>query len=222
MVQPALSRRYWLPSSSPELEFRLESNLLRTDEQRDVLHSLRHANDCAHTAVQRPEMWKWSIIAMHNAVQGAMVCYLSGTQQLGALKADLSILGRQYNQHDRNPNMARPKVELASFHALFQRTTTGDETDRKGKVVEWVNDRHCRPLGASPETGIACKKLATLRNQFVHFSPSGWSIEVSGLSKIYSILAEFIMTMAEDGWAFRHLNPEERNELYRILGQIIN
>lgn len=173
-------------------------------------------------ASTKPEMWKWSIIAMHNAVQGAMVCYLSGTQQLGALKADQSIQGLQYNQWDRDPAMKPPKIELASAHALFQRVTTGIETDRKENRIEWVNDRNCSPLVSPPETEMAYKKLVELRNRFVHFSPCGWTLDVSGMRNIYSALADFILTIANDGWAFRHLKLEERNELGRILAQLIS
>jgi hypothetical protein len=58
---------------------------LRIDEQTDVVVSLSECLHCIRKLGEEPAFWKWAILSLHNALQGAMVCHLSGTAQLGAL-----------------------------------------------------------------------------------------------------------------------------------------
>jgi hypothetical protein len=191
-----------------------------TDERLDVLHSLRHASACKREAQERPEMWKWSIIAMHNALQGALACHLSGSQQIGAMKAEFGRQWLVYNQHDRDPAMDVPIEELASVHALFQRATTGIETTRRGNRVEWVSDNSLPPISVPETTTKGFEKLVQLRNDFIHFTPKGWSIELSGMNDIYSGLSDFISKIKSAGWAFRHLSTEESHEMDQLLTEL--
>jgi lactate dehydrogenase-like 2-hydroxyacid dehydrogenase len=74
----------------------------------------------------------------------------------------------------------------------------------------------------SNETGVTLSdaELAWLRrihdevrNQFVHFEPMGWSLEVSGVPAIGQLIARILREMLDMGWAFRHLEREARAAL---------
>ena len=52
---------------------------LRVDEREDAIGAIEHAADTVVTVTGKPLNWKWVIIATHNALQGALVCTLSGT-----------------------------------------------------------------------------------------------------------------------------------------------
>ena len=58
---------------------------LRTDEREDVAVSLLQCVNLLREAATQPRLWKWAILSLHNALQGAMACHLSGTAQFGAL-----------------------------------------------------------------------------------------------------------------------------------------
>ena len=58
---------------------------LRTDECQDVLSSLEQCVLSLAQARRSERAWKWVILSLHSALQGAMVCHLSGPDQLGAL-----------------------------------------------------------------------------------------------------------------------------------------
>jgi len=45
----------------------------------------------------------------------------------------------------------------------------------------YVNSRSFKPSGTQDRS---IKKLNSLRNEFIHFVPKGWSLEVSGLPQI--------------------------------------
>jgi hypothetical protein len=198
------------------------ANLMReawfeTSTEQDVVQSLQHFVLCTKAAQNNLSAWKWAIIAFHNALQGALVCHLSGTIQLGALEAKCAQKQLKFVQHDRPPAMQEPWLKLATIGALFQRATTSTEFDSKGKPIDWVNDARRPSIAVDEATDWAFKKLVSLRNDSAHFTPKGWSIEVGGLPTIFACLAQFIDKVVIDGWAFRHLSPDERTDLTILL-----
>lgn len=51
----------------------------------------------------------------------------------------------------------------------------------------------------------------------MHFEPMGWSIEVSGIPEIAKLIARIISEILEIGWAFRHQDLAQREEMHRDL-----
>jgi hypothetical protein len=56
-----------------------QDDWLRIDEQIDVLASLSLCLKTLGMVADDPTQWKWTILSMHNALQGASVCHLSGS-----------------------------------------------------------------------------------------------------------------------------------------------
>ena len=65
------------------------SAYVEIDECQDVLVSLDHCVICLGLVEPSPGAWKWVILPLHSALQGAMVCHLSGTAQAGALDIEM-------------------------------------------------------------------------------------------------------------------------------------
>jgi hypothetical protein len=59
-----------------------------------------------------------------------------------------------------------------------------------------------------------------IRNQFTHFEPMGWSIEVSGFPEIAALIARIIGEIVDRGYAFRHMSGDNRDELKINLGRL--
>lgn len=165
-------------------------------------------------------MWKWAIIALHNALQGAMVCHLSGSTNLGALDAknSIDIYARIQIDWVGDPKISDPK--LASIGVLFERVTTGQQTDKNGHLVDWLKDARQSPISVDATTKDAFKLITDLRNGFVHFTPKGWSIEIAGLSSAFASLAGFIQKIRNNGYAFRHLSSEQTTDLDAYLNEL--
>ena len=64
------------------------------------------------------------------------------------------------------------------------------------------------------------KTLNAFRNKFMHFTPTSWSIEISGLPQIIGDIFDIIAQIASDGWPFRHLESKNRDELSALLARI--
>lgn len=58
------------------------------------------------------------------------------------------------------------------------------------------------------------------RNQFVHFEPMGWSLEVSGIPSIAALGAGLIDEISYTEWSFRHKDADWLSALREDLGRL--
>lgn len=154
----------------------LSDRYLRTDETRELVEALRQVAAQLGVAKTDNYAWKWAIIAMQNAVQNAIVAAISGTDQLGALTRRAA---RQWLEAYENDRTDYPEPWLANFLELFERAKT-----RTG-------------FPATPEIDADLKRLVEFRNDFIHFVPKGWSIELAGLPRI---LGNALAVVEHLGW----------------------
>nr|CAD6602153.1 type II toxin-antitoxin system RelB/DinJ family antitoxin [Rhizobium sp. Khangiran2] len=189
----------------------MAENWIRTDEAEDVAGSIRHAIRAAQFLGEDPLAWKWVVMALHSALQGACVCHLTTTAApVGAVTERNAGEWLTYLEDSRtNPNAKPPKTHLMGLPELLKAVrkpnSAGDGSNIAGVAISefelnWLHRFH-------KET----------RNQFAHFQPMGWSIEVSGIPEIAKLVARIIGDILGMGWAFRHQDCAQREELRRTL-----
>ena len=143
---------------------------LRTDELTEAVNALDAFVSNLMRVMDDPYYWKWAIIALHNSTQGFMVCALRGTNNLAILtpKAAKKWMDA-YEQHKPYPG-----EELDDFLNLYKKI--------KGNyMMQYIHSQKFLPKG---QQGGSIKRLNSFRNDFIHFIPAGWSIEVSGFPRI--------------------------------------
>ncbi len=208
------------------------SEYVRTDERQDVLASLHHCLLCLAETERSAGTWKWVILSLHSALQGAMVCLLSGPANLGALTQDCARKWIEWHARDRRgeieyiddvdefglpfsrPRNTRdrpPRTHVASAPKLFERLDS--ESARielgYGRIIEITNSQK-----QSFET------LHALRNGFTHFSPKGWSIEIQLIKEITLDMLDVIDQIADDQWAFLHMSAEDKRLLRHAIADL--
>lgn len=148
---------------------------LRTDEREDVVNTLEFVALVAETLGEKPLNWKWIIIGLHNALQGALVCALSGTDGTGALadKSKKKML-QWFEDHRSKPDTLLPGTWLAGLMTLYKKATSPPGMSALGGT----------PLQTTTQQDKDVALLNNLRREFVHFEPKGWSIESAGLPRI--------------------------------------
>jgi hypothetical protein len=164
----------------------LEDGWLTLDEQTDVLATLRHTLRCTKAAKDDAAEWKFAIVGLHNAFQGAMVCHLSGTAGLGALQKSSIKAALDWHDQDRKGIAGDyPNEKLADAHELFNRLTgVAEARERAGPTLEVSN-----------EDRKAFEKLHELRTGLAHFFPKGWSIEISGIPSMFSRISNIVTSV---------------------------
>lgn len=159
---------------------------LRTDERIDVISALSHCLCCVRKVEEDPLEWKWAIISLHNALQGSLVCTLSGTAGIGALTKKSRIKVLEWLEKTRSePDPNRPKEWLADVKELY----------RRAKKPELMGEYEGDPLRTTPAQDDSARRLNLLRHDFMHFPPKGWSVELAGLPHIFLSVLDLIETL---------------------------
>ncbi len=143
---------------------------LRTDEAEEALSALEALGEFLPAAHRDPYRWKWALLALHNALQGFMVLALRGSNGLAALRDDVA--EEWLKAHEAGGPY--PSERLDSFQGLYAKIK-GDRMRVFG---------HSKPFAPKGSQGRSVKLLNSLRDEFIHFTPKGWSLELSGLPKM--------------------------------------
>ena len=185
----------------------LSEKWLQTDEEEDVAASLRHALRSHQLVSTDIQAWKWVALALHSALQGACVCHLVTTAvPVGAVTKQNAKEWLAYFEASRaDPKVRPPKTYILSLPDLLKEVrkphSAGDSSNSVGIAVSdselaWLRRFH-----------------ADIRNQFSHFEPRGWSIEVSGIPELGKVIARIIRDILDAGWAFRHKEDDWKARL---------
>ena len=116
--------------------------------------------------------WKWAVIALHQALYGFSITASSGFLQKRVTK----------------PSKKYPEGKLISIWEAI---------DLAKESADNMASEFYKPLVLSSDEEWAIKKLVDeFRNEFEHFTPKMWSIEVSGMPKIFTLIIRVIRFIA--------------------------
>jgi len=180
---------------------------IHTNEAEDVAASIRHALVCIRLTKDDDQAWKWVMLSLHAALQGACVCHLTTTAApLGAVTKKNAVEWIDY--FDKKTALV-PKTRLMSMPDLL----------RAVRKVDSAGSGFTRSPIAISDSELAWLNRIhdEFRNQFIHFSPTGWSFEVSGVPKMSQLIARIIDDISSCGWAFRHLEAAKRENMNENL-----
>lgn len=167
----------------------------RIDEQLFALAAVQHAGHCLEEVKRDWQQLPWAVIALHNATQASLISHLTGTAGIGALEAKCAERTLAALQGEGE----YPQEFVAKFCELMRRATKLEEQiEVAGGVIQ---------LGSAQRKALG--RLNSLRNEFVHFSPKGWSVEISGLPEIALSCVAVFRGVRSMGWALRNLDDDE-------------
>jgi hypothetical protein len=175
------------------------------DEFEDAVLSVELAAEKLSHVQNSPTLWKWVIIAMQNAVQGAMVLALAGTDGCGALFPKSQKQNREWLQ---NPTPDRPRREMADYNTLLAWI-------QKPQLLEGpvplLSEDNCQNL----------IRLNQLRRQFVHYNPTGWGIELQYMLNIMPVATDvFEHLTTTQGRPNIHFTADQKRRIQRSLAAI--
>jgi hypothetical protein len=168
-------------------------NWLHTDEKADLVSSLSMLDVALDQIEKNLSAWKWVVITTHSALQSAMACHLGaiGNSFLVAKQEDAEAWLKAHE--DGTPY---PEMMMDSFLNLYDRL----------KHQEIYGYKFV-PQGTQ---GKSIKKINAYRNEFIHFMPKGWSLEVSGLPNMCKDCLDVINELDEHTLHIRwHNNAQE-------------
>lgn len=180
------------------------NRFLCTDESEEAISALEMVTEALVGVEGDLYRWKWAIIALHSAVQGFLVLALKGSAGLDVLTKDEARVWTEAVKRGE----PRPGNRLDTYLNLYKKS--------KGKrMLKYVHSRPFKPTGTQ---STSIKKLNSLRNEFVHFIPKGWLLEVSGLPQIFD---DCLALVAFLGWESNNViwyKDENKKRAAKALG----
>jgi len=152
-------------------------NYLKTDEYQEAISSLEIFSEILSTTKDNTYRWKWSIILLHNALQGFMVLSLKDTN--GFLTMSKKSYSEWINAYETNSDT--PVSKLDNFYGLYKKI------------------KNYRSFISTSEYDLSIENLNSLRNNFIHFTPKSWLVEISGLPMICKDILEIIHYLTYEG-----------------------
>jgi hypothetical protein len=164
----------------------------RFSEEWNALDYLEKTIEFIHRAQRHPTDWKWVILSLHGALYGFMICALKGTDP-----------GRVC-EPDRHGN-----PRLISF----------------GRALKWCQDpthmimtTATKVLKLSEDQERSLGVLRThFRNEFAHYRPSLWSIELHGLPQMVIDGLEVTRFLALESGNYIHLTGAARDRIAALV-----
>ena len=138
--------------------------------------------------------WKWVSICLHAALYGFAICALRGTDP-----DRVATCGKK----------GKSRRRLIEFPEALKRC------QQDVYMHQYV---HSRALELTGDEKWAIEKISrTLRNNFEHYLPKLWSIEVSGMPLIVRHLSRVIRFLALESGNFRPGSRAEQNRITEAL-----
>ena len=182
----------------------MPENWFRTDEREDAIASLKLYIDAVSKINSDIVYWKWVVIALHSAVQSVMAFHLGfGNDLLVMSQEDAEAWLEAHESGD-----TYPETKMDAFLNLY----------KKIKKHEILGFKFV-PAG---QQGNSIKRLNWFRNEFVHFMPKGWSIEMSGMPEICLDCLNITKCLNEGPVGMRWEDENQANIFSHLLTEAID
>jgi len=172
------------------------SEYLTVTEEQNALDYLEKAVAFIRSAKARSIEWKWVILATHAALYGFMICALKGTNP------------------DNVCTNKSGKSKLIDFPTAF--AWCQDDDDSRKCISGFT-----QPLKVTEVERQAVERVhSEFRNEFEHYQPKLWSIELAGLPEIIGHVLDVVrMVSLEMGCYFVHYRPGDSDRIAALIRQ---
>lgn len=165
-----------------------DNDYVEFDEIENTISAIEMLATVSELVASRPSYWKWMIIAAQDALQAAIVCAVADSTGISVLSE-------------------RSAKRVLAF-------LEGKETDYPG---EWLADfgelLKRSPLELEQSQADDIRKLHFFRNEFSHFTPMTWCIELAGLPRLVLTALAAIEALLAEQQVQIHLESEQTERI---------
>jgi hypothetical protein len=165
---------------------------LELTEESNALDYLEKAATFLRSAERNPMDWKWVILALFGALYGFMICALKGTN------LDNVLLAKK-----------KGGPRLIDFAEAFRRC----------KDPAWMNMTvYSKVLQLSSRQEESLSQIRELlRNNFEHYQPCNWSIELHGMPQIAIDALDVIRFLSLEAGNYTRLAAQDRTRIEELV-----
>jgi hypothetical protein len=140
-------------------------------------------------------LWKWALIAAHDALQAAIVCAIADTTGTNVLK----------------------KKSAAAMLTWLERMDGDEPKEWMEDFLELIKKANLK-ISAPEQKRI--KKLHFFRNTFVHFTPQTFWLSITELPAVVCTTLELVERLMESSRVSVHFTGNKKRRLYAGLESI--
>ena len=185
---------------------------LRTNEYQEAVRSLEWAELQAMSLLDDPYLWKWVFIALHNAAPGFMVLALWNGNGLLTLRDKVA---KKWIDAYNNGGQF-PVEKLDEFLNLYNKSKDKNNFNYNGSSAFMPGSTHDKSF----------VQLNGFRNEFIHFTPKGWSLQLQGLPHVCLDVLDLIQFFGWEStailWHERVLVVRAKRALKRLRRALLN
>jgi hypothetical protein len=185
----------------------MTERFLRTNEYCEVRDTLRACLDFYEKSGIDRSYWKWLIIGIHSAVQGCMVIALTHSDGSGAVIPRDAKAWNDALLNDTDLPKLLPK--LMCFPELYERIKMPGRID--------YSQQHFVP---TPSHDRSIKRLNEYRNEFIHYSPKDWSLDLPGIPRLVRDCLEVCSFLISASGRFRIFSEYQEGELKALVAAV--
>lgn len=169
---------------------RIRTRWLQLTEEINTLDYLEQAYHYIRQTKTKDIAWKWVVLTLHGALYGFAICALQGT----------------------NPDNVIFRTKKKGIEKLI----SFGEALKRCQDPKWLH----RPVKLSNQQKESIRKLKhEFRNNFEHYVPKLWAIELSGMPQIAIDVLEVIRFLALDTGSYTRFNSTQKKKVKSIVFQ---
>ena len=165
---------------------------LRMSEEKNAIDYLEKTAFFIRNAAENYNDWKWVIIGLHGALYGFAIAACQGTDSRSVSTKKGRLIGF-WQALDRCQDSNHMKMLIHSKHLIL--------TEKQKESIESLT--------------------SVFRNEFEHFKPKGWSIEIHGMPEIAIDVLEVIRFLALETNTYVYLDENDRNLVEQLIDNSI-
>lgn len=173
-------------------------NWVSFNEYEDVLASTDLLALIVPQLKPRPTNWKWVILAAHNGLQGALVCAIQDTSGTNILAKKSEKETLQWLDDGQG---GEPTQFLADFKTL----------------IDKYQSKYPNSQITTGQLENVRKLHDEFRNNFAHFTPKSWLIEIAMLPSIVTDALDLIEMAMREPQVWMHLSGNMKRRLANNL-----
>ena len=172
----------------------IKEKWLRFTAETNALDFLEQAGKYIQQTESDLKAWKWVVLSLHGALYGFAICACRSTSQNNIIR----------------------KTKRGIEHLI-----TFDQALNICQDKNWMGSMY----GGEPLVLTESQKYSidilkkSLRNNFEHFKPKGWSIEIHGLPQIAIDVLDVIRFLSVETFRYQHLNQTQKRKIKSIVYQ---
>ena len=192
----------------------MKDEYLRTDAGSHFLDCLYFVERQLGFASSNSKEWHWTIIGLASLAQSSCVIFLDERDTAQVLTLSKKSMKKTMESFKQTSLNTLPTQHMAPPLELIER------------VLNWNGTNHflgssANKISISESSSNDLKKVFNIRNQFTHFNPMLWSIELIGLPRISREVILFCKQVLETPGLYQRLSAEHREEAMRICDNLI-